>query len=88
MGRDYDSRERESQGDNSMKCLQGLLTDNAPCDSVGSESYKRGGKNAGILHEVQKKGWDQESEGYHNEEQTTCYSRRLHKLRNQSLPNR
>ena len=39
-----------------MKCLQSLLTDNAPCDSVGLESYKRGGKNAGILHEVQEKG--------------------------------
>ena len=31
------------------------MTDNALCDSVGLESYKRGGENAGILHEVQKK---------------------------------
>jgi hypothetical protein len=38
-----------------MKCLQGPLTDNALCDSLCSKSYKRGGKNAGILHEVQKK---------------------------------
>jgi hypothetical protein len=43
-------------GNKSMKCLQSLLTDNAPCDSVGLESCKRGGENAGILHEVQKKG--------------------------------
>jgi hypothetical protein len=39
-----------------MKCLQSPLTANAPYDSVGSESYKRGGENAGILHEVQEKG--------------------------------
>jgi len=39
-----------------MNCLQSLLTDNALCDSLGLKSYKRGGDNAGILHEVQKKG--------------------------------
>ena len=41
---------------NIVCCLQSLLTDNALCDSLGFKSYKRGGENAGILHEVQKKG--------------------------------
>jgi len=39
-----------------MKCLENLLTSNALRDTLCSESYKRGGLNAGILHEVQKEG--------------------------------
>ncbi len=40
----------------SMKCLENLLTSNALRDTLCLESYKRGGLNAGILHEVQKEG--------------------------------
>jgi hypothetical protein len=43
-------------GNKTIKCLENLLTSNALRDTLCSESYKRGGKNAGILHEVQKKG--------------------------------
>jgi len=43
-------------GHNAMKCLENLLTSNALRDTLYSESYKRGGLNAGILHEVQKEG--------------------------------
>jgi hypothetical protein len=43
-------------GNNTMKCLENLLTSNALRDTLCSESYKRGGENAGILHEVQKEG--------------------------------
>jgi len=71
-----------------MKCLENLLTSNTLRDTLCSESYKRGGKNAGILHEMQKEGRHQESDGYHNEEQASCYSGCLSKLWNQSLPNR
>jgi len=39
-----------------MKCLENLLTSNALRDTLCLESYKRGGLNAGILHEVQKEG--------------------------------
>jgi hypothetical protein len=43
-------------GNKTMKCLENLLTSNALRDTLCSESYKRGGENAGILHEVQKEG--------------------------------
>jgi hypothetical protein len=39
-----------------MKCLENLLTSNVLRDTLCSESYKRGGENAGILREVQKEG--------------------------------
>ena len=39
-----------------MFCLENLLTTNVLRDTLCSESYKRGGENAGILHEVQKEG--------------------------------
>jgi len=73
---------------NCLFCLDKLLTNHYLDVILRNKSYAQGGSNAGILHEMQKKGGDQESKGYQNEKQTSCDSRYMSEVRDQGISHR